>query len=114
MPYSGDFRPYFTIHDSDFRNYVNKAKPPANVILGVTNPFFVKALEHWPHTLRVGVDTRYVPPARVLAETPRFLTRWPAAARWCARRQVPLGGQKGPLQLGVRRGACQGRAVAVA
>lgn len=25
----------------------------ARVILGVTNPFFVKALDHWPHILKV-------------------------------------------------------------
>lgn len=81
VPYSGDFRPYFTIHDADFKIYVNKTKPPANVILGVTNPYFVKALEHWPHTLRVGIDTRYVPVARFLAETRRFLMCW-SAARW--------------------------------
>lgn len=24
------------------------------VILGVTNPFFIKALDHWPHILKVG------------------------------------------------------------
>ena len=23
------------------------------MILGVTNPFFVKTLEHWPHTIRL-------------------------------------------------------------
>ena len=34
------------------------AQAPASVILGVTNPFFVKALEHWPHPLRVGQDVR--------------------------------------------------------
>ncbi|XP_014404673.1 PREDICTED: protein DENND6B [Myotis brandtii] len=25
-----------------------------NVVLGVTNPFFIKTLQHWPHILRVG------------------------------------------------------------
>lgn len=24
------------------------------VILGVTNPFFVKTLQHWPHVVRIG------------------------------------------------------------
>jgi len=24
------------------------------VIIGVTNPFFVKTLQHWPHVVRVG------------------------------------------------------------
>ena len=29
------------------------ARPP--VILGVTNPFFIKSLQHWPHLLRLGL-----------------------------------------------------------
>uniref|UniRef100_A0A8C3QWX7 DENN domain containing 6B n=1 Tax=Cyanoderma ruficeps TaxID=181631 RepID=A0A8C3QWX7_9PASS len=30
--------------------------PPSrpNIIVGVTNPFFIKTLQHWPHILRVG------------------------------------------------------------
>ena len=24
------------------------------VILGVTNPFFAKTLQHWPHIIRIG------------------------------------------------------------
>ena len=54
LSYSGDFRPYFTIYDSDFsvytaENHSEFALPP--VILGVTNPFFLKALAHWPNVL---------------------------------------------------------------
>ncbi|CAL2042019.1 unnamed protein product [Caenorhabditis brenneri] len=48
-----DFRPYFTIHDSEFREYSSKSRTPPRVILGVTNPFFIKALDHWPHILKV-------------------------------------------------------------
>ncbi|CAB3406915.1 unnamed protein product [Caenorhabditis bovis] len=48
-----DFRPYFTIHDSEFREYSSKSRSPPRVILGVTNPFFTKALDHWPHILKV-------------------------------------------------------------
>ncbi|CAO3622313.1 unnamed protein product [Cunninghamella echinulata] len=54
IPYCGDFRPYFTIQDSDFKGFVNKNKPPTNLILGVTNPFFNTAIDHWPHIIRVG------------------------------------------------------------
>ncbi|KAK9763078.1 hypothetical protein K7432_010582 [Basidiobolus ranarum] len=54
VPYCGDFRPYFTIQDSDFKTYINKNRIPSAVILGVTNPFFDRALEHWPHHLRIG------------------------------------------------------------
>lgn len=33
-----------------FINYI--FRPP--VILGVTNPFFAKTLQHWPHIIRIG------------------------------------------------------------
>ncbi|CAJ0584863.1 unnamed protein product, partial [Mesorhabditis spiculigera] len=51
-----DFRPYFTIHDSEFREYSARARNLPAVILGVTNPFFIKALPHWPHILKVEED----------------------------------------------------------
>ncbi|SAM08428.1 hypothetical protein [Absidia glauca] len=54
IPYCGDYRPYFTIQDSDFKSFVNKNRPPTNLILGVTNPFFNTAIGHWPHIVRVG------------------------------------------------------------
>lgn len=47
--YQGDYRPYFTIHDSDFKVLTHKKQAAA--ILGVTNPYFFKALAHWPHVL---------------------------------------------------------------
>ncbi|KAG7280542.1 hypothetical protein CRUP_028267 [Coryphaenoides rupestris] len=49
-----DFRPYFTIHDSEFKEYTTKTQAPPSVILGVTNPFFAKTLQHWPHIIRIG------------------------------------------------------------
>ncbi|XP_043190564.1 protein DENND6B-like isoform X2 [Amphibalanus amphitrite] len=56
LRYCGDHRPFFTIHDTDFKELTqlgsNQAPPP--VILGVTNPFFAKTLQHWPHILRLG------------------------------------------------------------
>ncbi|KAI1714570.1 stabilization of polarity axis domain-containing protein [Ditylenchus destructor] len=53
LRYSNDFRPFFTIHDSDFGDITSKATPPP-IMLGVTNPFFSKAFKHWPHILRIG------------------------------------------------------------
>ncbi|XP_077450372.1 protein DENND6B [Stigmatopora argus] len=49
-----DFRPYFTVHDSEFREFTTKTQAPPSVILGVTNPFFVKTFHNWPHVLRLG------------------------------------------------------------
>ena len=52
--YAGDFRPFFTIHDSDFNKYTDSEDIPSSVILGATNPFFMKALQHWPNRLTIG------------------------------------------------------------
>ncbi|EAL67219.1 hypothetical protein DDB_G0280481 [Dictyostelium discoideum AX4] len=81
LHYCGDYRPYFTIHDTDFHKYTsfshlsgtrpddsnnnnnqddseynnnnnNNGIPPS--ILGVTNPFFLKALGNWPNILTIG------------------------------------------------------------
>ncbi|KAF6738419.1 Protein DENND6B [Oryzias melastigma] len=49
-----DFRPYFTIHDSEFKEYTTKTQAPPNVVLGVTNPFFIKTFQNWPHIVRLG------------------------------------------------------------
>lgn len=53
LKYCGDYRPYFTIHDSEFKQFTNKSPGPPPVILGVTNPFFGKTLFHWPHSIRL-------------------------------------------------------------
>uniref|UniRef100_A0A8C3V6Z9 DENN domain containing 6B n=1 Tax=Catharus ustulatus TaxID=91951 RepID=A0A8C3V6Z9_CATUS len=54
LRYCCDFRPYFTIHDSEFKEYTTRTQAPPNIVVGVTNPFFIKTLQHWPHILRVG------------------------------------------------------------
>ncbi|UZJ52789.1 hypothetical protein CBS101457_002109 [Exobasidium rhododendri] len=54
IPFAGDFRPFFTIHDYDFQTLITKNKPNAGVILGVTNPFMLQACKHWPHVFKVG------------------------------------------------------------
>ncbi|XP_055999780.1 protein DENND6A-like isoform X4 [Ostrea edulis] len=65
--FCSDYRPYFTIHDSEFKEYTTKTQAPPSVVLGVTNPFFAKTLQHWPHIIRIGemmtqgVYTRYKP-----------------------------------------------------
>lgn len=61
LKYAADFRPFFTIHDQDFKVYTTKTQAAPRVILGVTNPFFVKTMQHWPHVMRVG-DTEKTKP----------------------------------------------------
>ncbi|KAM8930255.1 protein DENND6A [Pelodytes ibericus] len=56
LKYCSDFRPYFTIHDTEFKEYTTRTQAPPSVIFGVTNPFFAKTLQHWPHIIRIGDD----------------------------------------------------------
>jgi len=54
LHYCSDYRPFFTIHDTEFKEYTTRTQAPPGVILGVTNPFFAKTLQHWPHMVRIG------------------------------------------------------------
>lgn len=54
LEYCLDYRPFFTIHDPEFKEYTTRCGDPPPVLLGVTNPFFAKALQHWPHIIRIG------------------------------------------------------------
>lgn len=51
--YNADYRPFFTIHDPEFREYIGLKDAKPNVIIGVTNPFFAKSLEHWPNVIQL-------------------------------------------------------------
>lgn len=53
LSYSAEARPYFTIHDSEFKEFTQRQQGPVPIILGVTNPFFSKTLQHWPHLIRM-------------------------------------------------------------
>ena len=54
--FGNDYRPYFTIHDSEFPDFTSKTHSPSRVILGVTNPYFNKALQHWPNVIILDTD----------------------------------------------------------
>uniref|UniRef100_A0A182X6J3 UDENN domain-containing protein n=1 Tax=Anopheles quadriannulatus TaxID=34691 RepID=A0A182X6J3_ANOQN len=69
LAYCAESRPYFTIHDTEFKEFTqNKNGHPA-IILGVTNPFFAKTLQHWPHTIRLQ-DSAEAQLQRQLTTTP--------------------------------------------
>ncbi|CAF3377371.1 unnamed protein product [Rotaria socialis] len=67
LRYASDYRPFFTIHNSEFQEITfNSSKKSSNkisssstlptqpsLIIGVTNPFFSKLLNRWPHIIRV-------------------------------------------------------------
>jgi len=54
LRFVADYRPFYTIHDTDFKELTssNSSALPS-IILGVTNPFFNKALQHWPNLIRL-------------------------------------------------------------
>ncbi|EJD39035.1 DUF1630-domain-containing protein [Auricularia subglabra TFB-10046 SS5] len=75
LPLAYDFRPYFTIHDRDFPDFVPRAKPQsrtpnalpppkAGLLLGVTNPFFESACSHWPHIISLRSRSQPIPAVR--------------------------------------------------
>ncbi|KAH8099999.1 hypothetical protein BXZ70DRAFT_989710 [Cristinia sonorae] len=54
IPITGDFRPFFTIHDTDYKEFVNSRPPQPGVVLGVTNPIIERTCKHWPHSISLG------------------------------------------------------------
>ncbi|TEB27105.1 DUF1630-domain-containing protein [Coprinellus micaceus] len=54
IPMAGDFRPYLTMQDGDHSALINKLPPKPGLLIGVTNPFFEKSCNHWPHVLSLG------------------------------------------------------------
>lgn len=57
--YNSDYRPYFTIYDRDFseiskRHEQLRGQHMPSTVLGVTNPYFLKALEFWPNVISLG------------------------------------------------------------
>jgi len=65
LRFMADYRPFYTIHDADFKELTssNSSAIPA-IILGVTNPFFNKALQHWPNLVRLAEATPSKSPAK--------------------------------------------------
>lgn len=59
LAYCAESRPYFSIHDSEFKEFTQRQQGPPPIILGVTNPFFSKTLQHWPHTIRLGSSSKF-------------------------------------------------------
>ncbi|VDP22732.1 unnamed protein product [Soboliphyme baturini] len=54
LKYGYDYRPFFTIQDNEFKEYTSsKLEKLPNVVLGVTNPFFIRRFENWPNVLRL-------------------------------------------------------------
>ncbi|CAF3385681.1 unnamed protein product [Rotaria sp. Silwood1] len=66
LRYANDYRPFFTIHNSEFHEITfNSSKTssfsPPKIIIGLTNPFFAKLVHQWPHIIRVDDDQQQKP-----------------------------------------------------
>lgn len=53
LKYASDYRPFFTIHNSEFPEFSAKNSSPPALVVGVTNPFFTKCLQHWPTIIKI-------------------------------------------------------------
>lgn len=53
LRYASDYRPFFTIHNSEFQEITFNSSNKSSIIIGVTNPFFAKLLHQWPHVIRL-------------------------------------------------------------
>eukprot|EP00808_Paulinella_micropora_P008528 g38034.t1 len=62
LPCRADYRPYFTIYDQDFKAFaaVHDSNPAGlrGLVIGATNPFFLKSLCQFPHVLTLGSDPK--------------------------------------------------------
>ncbi|RKP14318.1 hypothetical protein BJ684DRAFT_15340 [Piptocephalis cylindrospora] len=52
--YSGDWRPFLTIQDRDFKVFSNPRTPQGTVVLGASNRIVLEACGHFPHILYLG------------------------------------------------------------
>ncbi|GAA5974307.1 hypothetical protein JCM11641_006725 [Rhodosporidiobolus odoratus] len=54
IPFAGDIRPYFHVHDRDFASICKAGKKPASgTLLGSTNPLILSHSKTWPHVLNL-------------------------------------------------------------
>lgn len=69
MPYSADFRPFFTIHDTDFGALASGQLPDSSNalprLLGVTNLYFLKANLSLPKSLSLRFRCKFFPSQRI-------------------------------------------------
>lgn len=58
LEYQGDYKPYFTIYDPCYKQMqeMYEKKTFRSIILGVTNPLFLKTMQNFPNTLHLEHD----------------------------------------------------------
>ncbi|BGP42757.1 hypothetical protein JCM10449v2_006769 [Rhodotorula kratochvilovae] len=68
IPFAGDARPYFHVHDDDFARLCKPGKkPPPGLLVASTNPLLLSTCKHWPHILRLDRAPPSAPPSSSLA-----------------------------------------------
>ena len=63
------------MQDGDHSALINKLPPKPGLLMGVTNPFFEKSCNHWPHVLSLGRRVVYVCCQNAIQFTISFSTR---------------------------------------
>lgn len=54
LEYISDYKPYMTVYDDDFheiQKVINERPERMNMMIGVTNPLFLKSLRKFPNIL---------------------------------------------------------------
>jgi len=58
--YAGDYRPYFTVQNSDYKEFCSFGDTQgfqSSCIVGITNPFFIKSFDKWPHLCSISFNS---------------------------------------------------------
>ncbi|KAK4049215.1 hypothetical protein OIO90_005504 [Microbotryomycetes sp. JL221] len=55
IPFAGDYRPFFHIHDTDYSSIANNSKPAPGTIIATTNPLVVSSCKHWSNIVRTSL-----------------------------------------------------------
>jgi hypothetical protein len=63
IPFHGDLNPYFTVHNHEFKKFSSYGETigfQTQILIGFTNPFFLKSFDKWPHLVCIA-DPRAKP-----------------------------------------------------
>ncbi|TKA50564.1 hypothetical protein B0A53_06055 [Rhodotorula sp. CCFEE 5036] len=80
IPFAGDDRPYFHVHDVDFARLCKPGtkQPEQGLLIASTNPLLLTTCKHWPHILRLDRTVPSLPPS---SSSPTTLSSLAAPAR---------------------------------
>jgi len=105
IPLAMDYRPFFTMFDKDFAT-ISRGAYPVPLIVGGTNPFLLRSLEHFPNVVSLG-SQRVSSEETHVARTSQSLRTLLRNRRWekslLLTRDAPLVGKDETLLSSLRR-----------